>query len=60
MWTKCVLFSFTLQVGILRYCGTVDFASGQWAGIELEGPLGKNDGTVAGRSYFRCLPLHGE
>ena len=51
----CVLF----QVGILRSYGSTDFASGQWAGIELEEPLGKNDGTVAGRRYFRCLPLHG-
>ena len=37
--------------GILRYLGPMKFAKGTWAGIELESPEGKNDGSVQGH---RC------
>ncbi|CAB3993805.1 CAP-Gly domain-containing linker 3-like isoform X2, partial [Paramuricea clavata] len=47
------------KMGILRYCGSTDFAKGQWAGVELQGPVGKNDGSVSGKTYFRCKPNHG-
>ena len=47
------------NVGILRFCGATDFASGQWAGVELADGVGKNDGTVAGVCYFKCPPKHG-
>ena len=35
--------------GTLRYIGPADFAKGEWAGVELDDPLGKNDGAVAGK-----------
>lgn len=44
---------------MLRFCGSTDFASGQWAGIELNEPVGKNDGSIAGVKYFDCKPKHG-
>lgn len=47
------------KFGILRFCGPTDFASGEWAGVELDMPIGKNDGSVGGVSYFQCLPKHG-
>lgn len=47
------------KAGILRYLGPVDFETGTWAGIELFHPLGKNDGTVRGREYFRCQHPYG-
>ncbi|XP_062829232.1 CAP-Gly domain-containing linker protein 4 isoform X2 [Anolis carolinensis] len=47
------------RVGTLRFCGTTEFASGQWAGIELDEPEGKNNGTVAKVQYFKCAPKHG-
>ena len=35
--------------GILRYLGPTEFSKGIWAGVELEEPLGKNDGAVSGK-----------
>ncbi|CAN0050243.1 unnamed protein product [Lampetra planeri] len=47
------------KAGTLRFLGPTQFAPGRWAGIELEEPVGKNDGSVAGVRYFQCRPLHG-
>ena len=47
------------RIGTLRFCGSTDFASGQWAGVELIEPVGKNDGSVLGIQYFSCKHLHG-
>ncbi|KAI9302635.1 hypothetical protein BJ944DRAFT_242175 [Cunninghamella echinulata] len=38
--------------GTIQYVGRVDFAKGEWIGLELESRLGKNNGTVAGITYF--------
>ncbi|NXA94514.1 CLIP4 protein, partial [Melanocharis versteri] len=47
------------KVGTLRFCGTTEFASGQWAGVELDEPEGKNNGSVGKVQYFICAPKHG-
>lgn len=39
------------KLGTLRYLGPADFAKGEWAGVELDDPVGKNDGAVAGKRY---------
>merc|ERR1740121_1178253 len=40
--------------GICRYVGTTAFAPGEWIGVELDEPRGKNDGAVNGKRYFQC------
>lgn len=47
------------QVGSLRFCGSTEFSGGLWAGVELDKPEGKNDGSVAGVQYFTCRLKHG-
>uniref|UniRef100_A0A8C5MVT3 CAP-Gly domain containing linker protein family member 4 n=1 Tax=Leptobrachium leishanense TaxID=445787 RepID=A0A8C5MVT3_9ANUR len=47
------------KVGTLRFCGPTQFASGQWAGIEMDEAEGKNDGSVGGIQYFKCPSKHG-
>lgn len=47
------------KAGVLRYYGTTEFGSGIWCGVELDDPLGKNDGSVAGFKYFDCAPKFG-
>lgn len=41
--------------GFLRYLGPTEFAKGVWAGVELEDPMGKNDGAVSGK---RCVHVY--
>ncbi|KAK7487524.1 hypothetical protein BaRGS_00021226 [Batillaria attramentaria] len=53
------IFVNGVKTGYLRYCGPTEFASGVWAGIELDEPLGKNDGSIGGISYFKCPPNYG-
>jgi len=47
------------RIGHVRFAGTTKFAQGQWIGVELDEPEGKNDGTVQGEKYFSCKPKHG-
>ena len=40
--------------GWIRFLGTTKFAEGDWVGVELEEPRGKNDGSVKDQRYFTC------
>lgn len=45
--------------GKIAFLGETRFAPGEWAGIVLDEPVGKNDGTVSGVRYFTCEPMLG-
>ncbi|CAG2165678.1 unnamed protein product [Oppiella nova] len=47
------------RVGIVRFIGETQFASGTFIGIELMKQLGKNDGSVNGIRYFDCKQNYG-
>ncbi|KAL8177367.1 UNVERIFIED_CONTAM: hypothetical protein K2H54_001291, partial [Gekko kuhli] len=48
-----------VQPGTLRFKGLTNFAEGFWAGVELDKPVGKNNGTYDGVKYFDCKEKHG-
>ncbi|XP_076349813.1 uncharacterized protein LOC143246643 isoform X2 [Tachypleus tridentatus] len=47
------------KTGVVAFVGQTEFASGIWAGIVLDTPSGKNDGSLNGVEYFRCKPCFG-
>ena len=49
-----------IQNGTIRFGGSTEFAVGHWAGVELDEPIGKNDGSCMGIRYFTCKPKYGE
>jgi len=42
------------SVGTVAFVGTTQFSSGKWIGVVLDDAVGKNNGTVQGKSYFTC------
>lgn len=50
---------FLVQLGTVRYHGSVPFGVNLWYGIELDEPTGKHDGCVGGVRYFSCPPNRG-
>jgi hypothetical protein len=46
-------------VGKVAWTGSVHYAAGDWVGVVLDEPAGKNNGTVKGVAYFECPAQHG-
>lgn len=55
----CVVSYAIGKSGVVRFVGETEFAAGEWVGIELDRPDGKNNGELNGKVYFRCPPNHG-
>lgn len=47
------------KAATVRFMGETHFASGLWAGVELDVPEGKHDGAVGDTRYFDCAPHRG-
>lgn len=45
----CKVLVNDAKTGTLLYLGLTEFAKGVWAGIALDTPDGKNDGSVKGK-----------
>ena len=45
--------------GVIMFIGETQFSSGEWIGIRLDTPDGKNDGSVGDTRYFECEQNHG-
>mmetsp|Transcript_69298 Transcript_69298/g.129427 ORF Transcript_69298/g.129427 Transcript_69298/m.129427 type:complete len:495 (-) Transcript_69298:16-1500(-) len=56
-----VLVSYEKQRlwGTVKFAGPTSFAQGDWVGVALDDPVGKNNGTVKDVKYFSCDPQHG-
>ncbi|KAI0307655.1 dynein associated protein-domain-containing protein [Multifurca ochricompacta] len=53
------IVEISLGRGVVRFSGTTSFSPGKWVGVELSKPVGKNDGSVQGVTYFSCQMNYG-
>uniref|UniRef100_A0A914CX66 CAP-Gly domain-containing protein n=1 Tax=Acrobeloides nanus TaxID=290746 RepID=A0A914CX66_9BILA len=59
IWSIGDRCSSTGRVGTVAFIGRTQFADGDWVGVVLDKPEGKNDGSINGIRYFECAANHG-
>lgn len=49
------------RIGTIKYVGKIPEINDKdtWVGVELDEPLGKNDGSIKGKRYFTCGNKYG-
>ena len=45
--------------GEIMFVGETEFKDGHWVGIKFDEPVGKHDGIVQGKRYFKCQDKYG-
>eukprot|EP00730_Choanoeca_flexa_P004721 TRINITY_DN11783_c0_g1_i1.p1 TRINITY_DN11783_c0_g1~~TRINITY_DN11783_c0_g1_i1.p1 ORF type:complete len:1320 (+),score=353.99 TRINITY_DN11783_c0_g1_i1:92-3961(+) len=55
---RCKVMGYDAE-GTVRFVGKHVIKQNDRVGVELDGPCGRNNGTVKGHAYFVCKPLHG-
>ncbi|EKX36616.1 hypothetical protein GUITHDRAFT_165675 [Guillardia theta CCMP2712] len=55
---RCVVDGNTGEIAFLG-SDLPDLPSGMWVGVVYDQPVGKNDGTIKGKKYFKCQKNHG-
>lgn len=49
------------RIGVISFIGAVPEIEDNtiWCGVEFDEPVGKNDGSIKGKRYFKCLDNYG-
>ncbi|AOA61519.1 Alpha-tubulin folding protein [Komagataella phaffii CBS 7435] len=58
---RCRTMNMMERRGYIRYVGIIPEIDNEsyWVGVEFDEPVGKNDGSIKGKAYFRCKANHG-
>jgi tubulin-folding cofactor B len=57
---RCLVTSDGMEKrGEIKFVGKAEFKPGYWIGVEYDEPIGKHNGTVGDKAYFKAKSKHG-